>query len=251
MHRFFIPHSEWNAEPLALNGAEAHHCADVLRHKPGDRVTVINGEGGEATCRIAGIGKSRVELGVLTRSSVPPLPARITLGQAIPKGKTMDFIVQKATELGAHAIAPILSERTVVRLGDEEAEARREKWRHVTIEAAKQCGRAWLPEVLPPRSLRDVIEPPHTYDLLLLASLQPDSASFDARLSQYREIHGRLPTDVLVLIGPEGDFTPAEMSHARSVGFRPVSLGPIVLRSETAALYALSVLGNRLFTAER
>ncbi len=249
MHRFFIDPRRWNVEPLTLDEAESHHCADVLRHKPGDRVAVINGAGGEATCTIRSVEKNRVILDVISRASTPPLPARLTLGQAIPKGKTMDFIVQKATELGAHRILPILSERTVVRLDADDAAAKQEKWRQVTIEAAKQCGRTWLPEVAPPASLRETLEQAQEQDLVLLASLQPDSTTFDNALQQFHEVHGRLPADVLILIGPEGDFTPAEMSLARSMGCRPVTLGPIVLRSETAALYALSVLGNKLFAA--
>lgn len=249
MHRFFIEASRWNLEPLTLDEAETHHCVDVLRHKVGDRIALVNGVGGEATCTIRAIKSHQAILDVVNRSSSPALPGRLTLGQAIPKGKTMDLIIQKATELGAHAILPVISERTVVRLDAEEAKSKQEKWCQVAIEAIKQCGRAWLPEVAKPAPLREVLEQATEYDLILLASLQPDSTTFDKALGDYQEVQGRMPRDVLILIGPEGDFTPAEMSLARSMGCRPVTLGPIVLRSETAALYALSVLGNRLFAA--
>ncbi len=247
MHRFFIPHEQWNDEPLTLSNAEAHHCAVTLRHQPGDKVTVINGQGGEATAAILSVDRARVELNTLSRTETPKLPARIDLGQAIPKGRNMDLIVQKATELGAHSIIPVVSERTVVKVEPAEFAAKTQKWRQVVIEAVKQCGRAWLPEVCEPSGLRELLAQASRYDLILIASLQPDSRSFNALLGDYQSEHGGLPKSVLVLIGPEGDYTPAEMGLARSMGCQPVSLGPLVLRAETAAIYSLSVLANVLF----
>ncbi|HEX8312685.1 MAG TPA: RsmE family RNA methyltransferase, partial [Chthoniobacteraceae bacterium] len=173
-----------------------------------------------------------------------PLACAITLGQAIPKGKNMDLIVEKATELGAAAIAPLLSERTVVRYGEEEAAAKREKWQRVAIEAAKQCGQNWLPRLGKPASLKTFFGEAEQYDLMLIASLQAGAMPVKQVLAELAPGSVR---KVLVLVGPEGDFTPAEINFAVGQGCRPVTLGPIILRTETAAIYCLSVLAHELF----
>ncbi len=254
--RFHIPADRWNPEDLALDSAEAHHCIDVLRCKPGERVITFNGAGVEATAEITAIEEQTVLLRGISVSRSEPLGAKITLAQAVPKGKNMDFIVQKATELGASEIAPLLSERTVVRLGEPERRRKQEKWHRVALEASKQCGQNWLPVVQPPRTAVEFLDGTHQKPppgnalppLLLIASLQPDSLRFKEVLREYRELNdGRSPDTAVVLIGPEGDFTPAEIALARSAGYLPFTLGPIVLRSETAALYSLSVLAHELF----
>jgi 16S rRNA (uracil1498-N3)-methyltransferase len=245
MPRFFVPPHLWNPDKLALDPAEAHHALDVLRMKAGDHATLFNGQGAEATVEFASVDKGRIELKKISVAKSPPLACRITLGQAIPKGKNMDLIVEKATELGAAAIAPLLSERTVVRCDEGEALAKREKWQRVAIEAAKQCGQNWLPTVAKPKTPKELFQSGEKYDLMLIASLQPDSRHIKGVLA---ESGAKRPTNVLVLVGPEGDFTPAEVNLAKNAGCRPVTLGPIILRSETAAIYCLSVLSHELFS---
>ncbi len=237
--RFYLP----NLEPLALEGAEARHCAIVLRHKAGDRVTVFDGRGTEVMAEITATAKERVELREMSRTRTAPLPYQITLGQAIPKGSRMDTILEKAVELGAAHIAPLVSERTVVRVDEERAEAKLEKWRQAVVEAAKQCGQNHLPDVAPPQPARAFLDQPPACDLLLVASLQPGAVSFRAVFSDFEREKGRRPRSAAVLIGPEGDFTPAELARARASGFRPVTLGAVILRTDTASLFALSVLG--------
>jgi 16S rRNA (uracil1498-N3)-methyltransferase len=231
---------------LALEGSEAHHCLEVLRLGAGSKVVVFNGHGSEVTAEIVEVDKNVARLKPLLTAKADPLRCSITLAQAIPKGKHMDLIVQKATELGVSRIVPLLSERTVVQLAQEEADKKREKWRHVVIEAAKQCGQNRLPDVSEPITPKQFFSEFDSYELPLIASLQTDAQSFKGALSDFREHHGRRPRSALMLIGPEGDFTPAESSLARSAGCIPVSLGPIVLRTETAALYSLSVLAYEL-----
>ncbi len=248
MHRFYIPPALWNLDALALDEAEAHHATDVLRIQPGERVVVFNGLGTEATAEVTAVAKRSVALKAVLHSKTPPLPCRITLGQAIPKGKTMDLIVQKATELGATGIAPLLSERTVVQCAEGDAEKKREKWHEVAVEAAKQCGRNWLPTVQTPCNLKEFFAAGERYDLMLIASLQPDALHPRQVLDEHLATAGKKPASVLVLVGPEGDFTPAEISLAKGYGCRPITLGPIVLRSETAALYCLSVLNCELLS---
>jgi 16S rRNA (uracil1498-N3)-methyltransferase len=244
MPRFYIPPARWNLDRLVLDEEESHHAASVLRLKTGDRATVFNGEGLQASVEIAAISKRAVELKLIEASQSPVPACRITLGQAIPKGKNMDLIVQKATELGAAAIAPLLTDHTVVQFDARDAGKKREKWQTVAIEASKQCGQNWLPSVLMPQNLAALLT--GGFDLVLIASLQPDARHPKEVLADFEKEKGGKPTSVLVLIGPEGDFTPAEIDLAKAHGGRPITLGPIVLRTETAALYCLSVLNYEL-----
>ncbi len=243
MHRFFLPPKFWNAESPALDTSESHHALDVLRLGAGDRVVIFDGAGSEATAQIAGVEGRVAHLVIQQKSSTPQLPCALTLGQAVPKGKNMDFIVQKAVELGAARIAPILSDRTVVQLDDADARKKRDKWRETALEACKQCGQNRLPEILPAQTLKAFLESGDRFDLLLIASLQPDARRIKDVLAGVTSP----PKTACVLVGPEGDFTPAELGLAKSHGALPVTLGPIILRTETAALYCLSVLAHELF----
>jgi 16S rRNA (uracil1498-N3)-methyltransferase len=242
MPRFYIPPHAWNPDKLALDPGEMHHALNVLRMKEGDRATVFNGQGVEATVEVAKAGKDALVLRKIQVSKTPPLAAEITLGQAVPKGKNMELIVEKATELGVAAIAPLLSERTVVRCDEDEALSKREKWQRTVIEAAKQCGQNWLPRVAKPVTPKDFFAQKDKYDLMLIASLQPGAVPVKQALAEAKS-----PRKVLVLVGPEGDFTPAEINLARNHGCQPVTLGPIILRTETAAIYCVSVLAHELF----
>src|SRR5947209_10197846 len=154
MHRFYISPENWNPDALRLKDAEAHHARDVLRMKRGERAVLFNGRGREITAEIVDLAKNEISLRKLHESETPPLRCRITLGQAIPKGKNMDLIVQKAVEIGAAEIAPLISERTIVNLDPDEAAQKQSKWQQVAIEAAKQCGQNWLPQVQTPRTLK-------------------------------------------------------------------------------------------------
>jgi 16S rRNA (uracil1498-N3)-methyltransferase len=245
-HRFFIRPESWAPDRLELDQEEAHHCIDVLRATVGQRIVVFNGRGVEAVTEISGVARSRVQLKTLQISQTPPLPCSITLAQAIPKGKNMDLIIQKGTELGLAKIVPLISERTVIQIAPEESDKKTEKWRQIVIEAGKQSGQSRLPEVSPPVTPKQFFADFDRYEIALIASLQTDARSFKSALSDFREQNGRRPKTVVVLIGPEGDFTPAEAALAKSAGCLPISLGPIVLRTETAAIYCLSVLSYEL-----
>jgi 16S rRNA (uracil1498-N3)-methyltransferase len=246
VHRFYIAPKEWQPDALVLTGGEAHHCRNVLRLEPADKVVLFDGQGREITAEIVSSDAAEIHLRKLHHAQTSPLRCRITLGQAIPKGKNMDLIVQKAVEIGAAEIAPILSDRTVVRLDDENAAAKQAKWQSIAIEAAKQCGQNWLPQVQTPKTLAQFFQDHRRFDLQLIGSLQSDALHLKKILAQFSAEHGDRPRNVLMLVGPEGDFTPAELSLARSQGCRPISLGPIVLRVETAAIYCLSILSYEL-----
>ncbi len=246
MHRFYIAPENWNPDVLTLSGPEAHHSRDVLRMQRGDKAVLFNGHGREITAEIVEIERKGIHLRKLHESQTPPLRCHITLGQAIPKGKNMDLIVQKAVEIGASEIAPLISERTIVDLGEEESVQKQVKWQQVAIEAAKQCGQNWLPQVRRPRKLAPFFADESRCDLQLIGSLQPDALHLKKILAEYASEHQHRPASVLMLIGPEGDFTPAELALAKSHSCRPITLGPIILRVETAALYCLSVLSYEL-----
>lgn len=240
-----------SAEPatLELSPEESHHLIAVNRAQPGNTVVAFDGRGHEWISELVASRRDAAVLKVRFKQKRPPLPYAITLGQALPKGQYMDAIVRKATEIGAARIAPLLSERTQVHLADERQEKKLAKWHTDALEAAKQCGNPFLPEILPVQTAAAFMEEARGYDLKLIASLQPGAASLRTVLQNFQAQQQRAPKNVLWLVGPEGDFSAAELSTARSCGFAAVTLGPLVLRCETAATYALSILSYELQNA--
>ena len=158
----------------------------------------------------------------------------------------METIVQKATELGAHRIVPILSERVVAHLDNDTSETKAEKWELTAIEAIKQSGSPWLPRIEKPITLKDFIARGEKFELPLIASLRSDTRHPRELFEGFIGERGRLPKTVCIWVGPEGDFTPAEMAEIRTAGAWPITLGRLILRSETAALYCLSILNYEL-----
>ena len=250
MHRFYLPPAQTRNTELTLSEREAHHALHVLRVRVGERVVVLDGAGQELLCEVRGVDRHAVILAVRQRNTIPALPYRLTLVQAVPKGKAMEVIVQKATELGAHRIIPILSERTVTQLDGEGAEAKADKWVATAIESIKQCGSAWLPQVELPVSPQACLARQEKFELSLIASLQPGSRHPREHFQAFQAEKGRSPQTIGVWVGPEGDFTPAEINAIKSGGAQPITLGPLILRSETAAIYCLSVLNYELQAAQ-
>ncbi len=246
MHRFYLPPAQCAGDQLRLTDREAHHALHVLRLRSGETVTVLDGAGHSLVCEVTGLARAEVGLKVTARQFVPLPPCQITLLQALPKGKIIESIIQKAVELGAHRVIPILSERVVSQLDGDGAESKREKWQQVAVEAIKQSGAAWLPSVAAPLSLPQYLARPERFDLALIGSLQAERRHPREVLSQYLAAHGRAPGNVGVWVGPEGDFTPAEVASIQAGGAKPITLGRLVLRVETAAIYGLSILNYEL-----
>jgi 16S rRNA (uracil1498-N3)-methyltransferase len=240
-HRFFISPQQWTTDILTLDAEESHHCADVVRLGVGDAVTVFDGQGREAQATITSAHRKAVALAVTQTIQLPPRSAHLALAQAIPKGKNMELIIEKAVELGASEIFPLLTDRTVVRLDETEARKKQEKWQRIALEACKQSGQSWLPQVHAPQSLTKFLTRETKCELQLVAALHPSAQKLQTILTSATR-----PQRACVLVGPEGDFSPAELAHALTAGYQPWSLGSTILRAETAALFCLSVLGYEL-----
>ncbi|MBI3854006.1 MAG: 16S rRNA (uracil(1498)-N(3))-methyltransferase [Verrucomicrobia bacterium] len=246
MHRFYLPPTECESPPLWLTGREAHHALHVLRLRPKEKVIVLDGVGNEYLCEAGEPEREEVKLSVVQKNFFPLPTSQITLLQAIPKGKIIESIIQKGTELGTTRIVPLLSERVATQLDDESAVAKVEKWRLTAIEAIKQCGAVWLPTVEAPMTPKEFLARAEKFELPLIASLQSDRRHPREYFQAFYAEHQRLPRSVCVWVGPEGDFTPAELGAIKSAGALPITLGRLVLRSETAAIYCLSVLNYEL-----
>ena len=247
MSRFFLPEAARLADSatLALTGREAHHALDVLRLRRGDALTILDGAGHKFTCEVLAHTRDRVELTVQEKQFTPAPPCSITLLTAIPKGK-IETIIEKATELGVTRIVPLLTERTVVKINAASAADKVEKWRQVAIEAIKQCGSPWLPQIEPPLTPRQFLACGEKFELPLVASLQPGSQSLRAQFQKLSAAHKKLPSSVAIWIGPEGDFSPEEYALIQAAGAQPITLGQLVLRADTAVIASLAILNHEL-----
>jgi 16S rRNA (uracil1498-N3)-methyltransferase len=246
MRRFYLLPTDCQADTLRLCGAEAHHALRVLRVRVGEQVVVLDGVGDELLCQVEATGRREVTLQVLQRQHIPMMPHQITLVQAVPKGRMMDFIVQKATELGASRVLPVLCERSVPDWDSRESEVKQARWQAAAVESIKQCGSPWLPVIERPQDLRTLAAQADLAELNLVASLQPGASHLRDRMEHFLAREGRLPKSVAVWVGPEGDFTQDELNLIQDSGAAPITLGRLVLRSETAALCCLAILQYEL-----
>ncbi len=232
---------------LRLDADESHHLVTVNRARVGDPVTAFDGRGKEWLCELAATHKREAVLRVRSASTRPPLPCAVTLGQALPKGGVMDDIVRHATELGAARISPLNTDRVQLRLDSDRSDKKTDKWRVIALEACKQCGNPFLPEIAAPASLGDFLAAVRGHELKLVASLHPGTTTLGEAVARVRaSLGGRPPASAAWLIGPEGDLTTDEVSAALAAGFLPVTLGPLVLRCDTAATAALAMLNGEL-----
>jgi len=242
VHRFYLSPAEAKARPLTLAGREAHHALRVLRLRRGDEVWVLDGVGHEFRCTVDNFDRDKVQLTIAETKAIPAPPCPITLLQAVPKGKIIESIIQKATELGVARVVPLLTERVVMDVDDKHAARKGEKWQQVAVEAIKQCGTAWLPRVEAPVTPKEFLARAEKFELPIIASLQPGAQHPRQYFEKFQAQHGRKPQSACVWVGPEGDFTAEEVAVITAAGALPITLGKLVLRVETAATYCLSVL---------
>ncbi len=245
-HRFHLPPENCGGPVLRLGGREAHHALHVLRLKRGDPVTVLDGAGAEFLCDVANVTRDSLSLTVRERKSLPPPRCSLTLLVGVPKGGIIEDIIQHSVELGARRIVPLLTERVVTRLDERGREQKRAQWHQIAVEAIKQCGSPWLPEIATPMTIQTWLARNEKIDLSLVGSLQTARRPLREIFREFEKDRGRLPESAAVWIGPEGDFTLEELQVIETSGARPISLGNLVLRVETAAIYCLSVLNYEL-----
>ncbi|HNR93812.1 MAG TPA: RsmE family RNA methyltransferase [Kiritimatiellia bacterium] len=229
----------WTGEEIVLSAAESHHLKHVMRIRPGDEVVVMDGAGREAPAMVAGEHGRALLLKILSVRRHPRPDLAIHLLSAVLKGPKMDWLVQKATELGAASLLPVQMARCVVRLNERQAADRCERWRQIAQGGIKQCGTPFLPVIGPVTDFAGALTHAGAFDILLICSLGPDARSLRAVLG---DAHARGVCSVGVLVGPEGDFTSGEIAAALSADAVPVTLGAQVLRAETASVFALGAI---------
>jgi 16S rRNA (uracil1498-N3)-methyltransferase len=222
---------------IVLPEAAARHAVTVLRLQPGDTLSLFNGEGGEYSASLVAVNKRETKVRLTEFHAVErESPLAITLALGISAGERMDYSLQKATELGVAAIQPLATERSVVKLAGERADKRLQHWQHVVIAACEQCGRNRVPAVAPVQKFYAYLAAVDRNQRLLL--LSPDASTPLKRAAP--------STAVVLLIGAEGGLAAAEYEAAVASRFEPVSLGPRILRTETAAITATALLQGLL-----
>jgi 16S rRNA (uracil1498-N3)-methyltransferase len=242
MNRLFVPPEALGAEEVELDGALSHRLRHVLRMRKGDSLILLDGTGCEYLAALEEMDGPTVRARVLERRKGPPEPpVELILHQSLIKGDRFDWVLEKGTELGVARFVPLIAQRTVVRPRSDRHE-RGERWRRVVTEAAEQCGRSLLPEISPVTAFEDALDSASGLRLLLweeeralglrtaLRKMTPSSARRGRR------------TAVSLFVGPEGGFTPEEVESARARGAQVVSLGPRILRSETAGITAAAAV---------
>lgn len=245
MHHFFVDPSSIEEGIVRIVGTDLNHMKNVLRMKPGEEVLISDGTGKDYNCQVKEYGAEEGILVILSENADSrELPSRIWLFQGLPKSDKMEFIIQKAVELGAAGIVPVSTRNTVVKLDPKKEEAKVKRWQAIAESAAKQSKRSLVPRVSGIMTLKEAFD-------------YVESQGFSVRLIPYEHEAGMDGTkteldaagpgqDIAVFIGPEGGFDEREIELALSKGVRPISLGRRILRTETAGLALLSVLMMRL-----
>jgi 16S rRNA (uracil1498-N3)-methyltransferase len=235
MHRFYIDHIDGDKVFLS-DSEQLHHLKDVLRLKVDDEVIVFDSQEKEYAGVIAKIEGKQAELRITPIKSTSNHKTKLTIACAIPKGSRMDDIIDYLTQIGVERIIPMWTERVVVKLDDVKTESRLKRWRKIAQNAARQSQRSSIPLIEPVTRLENVISDSHNYDLKLIPTLAGERRLIKDAIAEAR------PNNIIVLVGPEGDFTSEEIELAQSEGFIPVSLGDTVLRVAAAAVAVASYL---------
>lgn len=241
MYRFFVEPEQVDMEEkqIIITGPDVNHMKNVLRMKPGEQIVVSAGDSREFACSVENLETARVTARILyVQETGLELPARITLYQGLPKSDKMEWIIQKAVELGAYEIVPVVTRRTVVKLDQKKEESRRKRWQAIAESAAKQSKRMIIPQIHPVMEFREAADRAAMTDVPVIPY---EMAEDMAHTRKILEEIGPGKT-AAVFIGPEGGFAPEEVEYALSRGMEAVTLGKRILRTETAGMTVLSVL---------
>lgn len=236
MHRFFADENGVINGVAALDALDAQHAVRVLRLEAGDTVELMDA-GSRYTAKIEAADREGVRVRIVSELPSTEPRVRVTLFQGLPKAEKMEFILQKCTELGVYDVQPVVMERCVAQVKDKDAEKKRERWQKIAREAAKQCGRAQVPQVHAPATLSQLKDTLSSLDLLLVPWE-------DARDGGVRDALQRLPeggSRIGIVIGPEGGMGEKEAGLLEQLGGSLVTLGPRILRTETAGMAALTL----------
>jgi 16S rRNA (uracil1498-N3)-methyltransferase len=238
MARFFLPTQQIRDRRATITGSELNHLRRVLRLRPQDRVVVFDDAGCEHEGIIRSLSEDRGEIEIIRSYQINnESPLKTTLALGLTKGEKMDWVVEKATELGVHTVLPFFSSYTIPKLNERKMAQRAERWQKIALSAAKQCGRVRIPDILGLTEFRDLLEL-ISRDALRLLFWEKES---EQRLPELKETRATV-SEVVVMIGPEGGFSAHEAALALEQGFKAVRLGPRILRAETAAVTALSAV---------
>jgi len=238
MIRCFLPADQWADEVAELGESESKHLISVLRKKEGAQIEILDGAGRTGTAEVVAPHKKRTTIRIHSQSRAAPFVPRRILVQSLVREQKMDWLIQKAVELGVHEIRPIQTEQTVVRIRPEDAAKKAARWQAIALSACKQSGNPWMPLIHPVRSLKVEVAAPSP-GAACFGALQDQSIPLSAYFSR---LHEENCPQVTMWIGPEGDFSPAEVEALLAAGIQPVTFGPIIFRVETAALFICSAL---------
>ncbi len=245
MYHFFVPGEEIAGSEIRITGPDVNHIRNVLRMKPGERLCVGDGAGREYLCAIRGFAPGEVLTEILSQETADTeLPATLILFQGLPKGDKMELIIQKAVELGAAGIVPVVTRRTIVKLDAKKAQDRVRRWNAVAQSAAKQSGRQSVPAVFPVTEFQEAVRRGVELDVKILP--YENARGMEATREAVECI--RPGTSAGIFIGPEGGFEDDEVRMALEAGWTSVSLGSRILRTETAGPALLSILMYHLET---
>lgn len=237
MTRLFVEESLTLESEIELNEENSHYISQVLRMRAGEEVTVVDGNGLELLCEVSEISKKQVILKINEkRENATEPPYEITLFQCVSKGERMDLTVQKCTELGVSRIVPVLSERCIVKMNAKDSKGKIDRWQKISLEAARQSGRGIVPKVEDPLSLEKAYEDIENYDLTLFPWEDETGKGLKSALQSFR---GK---KIAIFVGPEGGFSKEEADNAVKCGAVRVTLGPRILRTETAGAAVLAMI---------
>lgn len=238
MYQFFVTEEQIGREFITITGGDVNHIKNVLRMRPGETIRVSNQKGQDYFCKISEVGKDFVQADILeTGAATTELPGKIYLFQGIPKGDRMEHVIEKAVELGVYEIIPVRMRYCVVKLDDKKQQAKLKKWQALAMAAAKQSKRSLVPNIHPVMSYKEAI----AYAFQSEACLIPyeNENGMEGTKAALKKIRGK--ESVSILIGPEGGFAPEEIEAVKSRG-EVISLGKRILRTDTAAITAMSMV---------
>lgn len=245
MYHFYTDKANISEKTISIFGEDVNHIKNVLRMKEGEEIIICDSEGTDYHSKIVSLGKDEVVAEILDSGiSEAELPFRVHLFQGLPKKDKMEMIIQKSVELGVHEIIPVMTRRVIVKLDDKKKEeAKIKRWQAISESAAKQSGRGIIPHISGCMSFKEALSKAQKMDKILIPYENADSSPLGMKAS--RELLQNIPegSDVAVFIGPEGGFESEEVEEAISSGASAISLGKRILRTETAGMMLLSVIG--------